>query len=208
MNKLILFIISLFCASVFAQNTPLTNNEISNLKNQVKKTAEATKTISSDFTQKKHLDFLSNDITTYGKLIYKAPSTIKWEYTKPYKYSVVFKDDLLHINDDGKKSEINLSNNKLFKNMNQLIVKSINGDMFDESMFTINYQQSKKYYIIRFLSKKEEFKNVISEFILHFDKATFEVSTVKMVEPSGDYTKIIFKNRVKNKTINNAIFSN
>lgn len=207
MKKITLLILCLLSMSIFAQ-TSLTNNEIINLKQKVKKVAETTKSIQSDFVQKKHLDFLSDDIVTYGKLIYKAPSSVKWEYTKPYKYSVIFKNNKLKIDDDGKKSNIDLAGNKMFENMNKLIVQSINGDMFDSSMFSITYKKNKDYYVVNFKTKKSALKEIISEFVLYFNKKTYEVSTVKMIEPSGDYTKITFKNRVVNTAVSDAIFSN
>lgn len=208
MNKLLLFFISLFIsANIFGQKK-LNDKEILQIKQQIKQSATATKTIKSDFVQYKHLDFLSNDITTYGKLAYKAPNLVKWEYTKPYKYSVVFKNNALLINDGGKKSNVNIGSSDLFKRMNQLIIKSINGDMFDDNEFDIQYSKSATAYIIAFSTKDANFKKFIKQFVLHFDKKTYEVKQVKMVEPSNDYTKIVFKNRVQNTSINNAIFTN
>ncbi|MBQ0741119.1 outer membrane lipoprotein carrier protein LolA, partial [Aquimarina celericrescens] len=79
--------------------------EINALKEKVKTHAIETKTISSDFTQYKHLDFLSNDIITTGKLAFKTPNMVKWEYIKPFKYSVIFKNETLYINDEGNKNK-------------------------------------------------------------------------------------------------------
>ncbi len=208
MKRVILFtLIIIFPLSVFSQRT-LSKTEIQNLKKQVKDIAQKTKSIKSDFIQYQHLDFLSNDIVTHGKLIYKTPSSVKWEYTKPYKYSVVFKDNILKINDDGKKNKIDLSGNKMFENMNKLIVKSINGDMFDDKMFKIKYEKEKLFYVISFTSKDKKLSEIISNLILYFDPKNYKVAILKMVEPSGDYTKIVFKNRVENQNISDAIFSN
>lgn len=209
MNKIIIIYIS-FCFSVltFSQENKLTKNEITTLKEQIQSSATATKTVKSDFVQYKHLDFLSNDITTYGKLVFKAPNLVKWEYTKPYKYSVVFKNNSLLINDDGKKNNINIGSSNLFKRMNQLIIKSISGDMFDKNEFDISYSKSKTAYIVRFVTKDIKFKKFIKEFVLHFDLKKYDVKQVKMIEPSNDYTKIVFKNRIQNTQINDALFTN
>lgn len=208
MNKLIFFFISLIVSANVLGQKELQADEIQKVKQEIKKTAKAIETIKSDFVQYKHLDFLSNDITTYGKLAFKAPNLVKWEYTKPYTYSVVFKNNSLLINDGGKKSNVNIGSSDLFKRMNQLIIKSINGDMFDDNEFDIVYLQSKSAYIIKFATKDANFKKFIKQFVLHFNKNTYEVKQVKMIEPSNDYTKIIFKNRVQNTPINDAIFTN
>lgn len=209
MNK-VLFLVIYLCISpyFFSQENELTANEIAELKAKVKKKSETIQTIKSDFIQYKHLDFLSNDIETKGKLTYKAPNLVKWEYTNPYKYSVIFKDNSLHINDDGKKNIVNIGSSKLFEKINILIIKSIRGDMFDTNEFDITYHKTKASYIVKFSLKDPDFKKVIKQFVLHFNKKNYDVAQVKMIEPSNDYTKIIFKNRVLNSTINNAIFSN
>lgn len=209
MNKaLFLGVLLLISLHSFGQERVLNSNEIKELKVKVKAKSETTQTIKSDFVQYKHLDFLSNDIKTEGKLAYKSPNLVKWEYTNPYKYSVIFKNNSLLINDDGKKNTINIGSSKLFEKMNVLIVKSIRGDMFDDAEFDISYHKSKSSYIVKFLLKDINFKKVIKQFVLHFDVKTYDVTQVKMIEPSNDYTKIVFKNRKLNIPLNNAIFSN
>lgn len=209
MNKaLFLGVLLLISLHSFGQERVLSPDEIKELKVKVKEKSETTQTIKSDFVQYKHLDFLSNDIKTEGKLAYKSPNLVKWEYTNPYKYSVVFKNNSLLINDDGKKNTINIGSSKLFEKMNVLIVKSIRGDMFDDAEFDISYHKSKSSYIVRFLLKDIDFKKVIKQFVLHFDMKSYDVTQVKMIEPSNDYTKIVFKNRKLNTPLSDAIFSN
>lgn len=209
MNKVlflgVLLLVS-FCS--FGQERMLSVDEIKELKVKVKAKSETTQTIKSDFVQYKHLDFLSNDIKTEGKLAYKSPNLVKWEYTNPYKYSVIFKNNSLLINDDGKKNTVNIGSSKLFEKMNVLIVKSIRGDMFDDTEFDISYHKSKSSYIVNFLLKDVDFNKIIKKFVLYFDVKTYDVTQVKMIEPSNDYTKIVFKNRKLNIPLNNAIFSN
>lgn len=209
MNKLLLSsIFILIYALTFGQEKVLSFDEIKKLKFNVKENSKTTKTIKSNFIQYKHLDFLSNDIKTNGRLFYKAPNLVKWEYTTPYKYSVVFKNNSLLINDGGKKNNINIGANKLFEKMNVLIVKSVRGDMFDDNEFTITYYKTKKSYLVKFLLKDVEFKKIIKQFVLHFNKNNFTVTQVMMIEPSNDYTKIVFKNQLINPVVSDALFSN
>lgn len=208
MNSIIMFFLIPFLSIQLVAQNVLTSSEIDILKNEVKKTAKQTRTIKSDFKQYKHLSFLSNDIITYGKLAFKAPNLVKWEYIKPYKYSVVFKDNSLLINDDGKKSNVNISSGELFLKMNELIVKSISGDMFDENEFDILYYKTEKSYLVKFITKNTKFKKFISSFELVFLFKSYEVKQVTMFEPSGDYTKIVFKNRIVNYPIKDELFTN
>ncbi|QCX02397.1 outer membrane lipoprotein carrier protein LolA [Aggregatimonas sangjinii] len=176
------------------------------LRQKVKEQAESTKTVSSDFKQFKHLDFLSNDIESNGKLFFKAPDLVKWEYTEPFAYSILFKNQTLYINDDGNKSNMDVGSNKIFKQLNELITSSIRGDMFDEEQFTISYFTKDEDNLVYFLPKDEQFAEFIKAFHITFN-TNGEVDEVKMIEPSGDYTQILFSNRILNQPLSDADFA-
>lgn len=204
MRKLI-YLMLFFSVFVQAQQ-PLASNEAEALKAIVKAKSKTTTTISSSFTQYKHLDFLSNDIITKGNLTFKAPNMIKWEYVDPFKYYVIFKDETLHINDNGKESNVNIGSSKLFKQLNQLIIKSVKGDMFDEDTFDISYYKKDAFIEVHFGIKDEQFLEYMKAFHILFNKDG-DVEEVKMLEQSGDYTKIVFKDRELNKPVSDAFFA-
>lgn len=95
----------------FSQQERMSKQEADQVRIKIIEKSKNTNTIMGDFVQTKHLDFLSNDIKSTGKLVFKFPDLIKWEYKTPFNYSVVFKNDKLFINDDGDKSKIDRSNN-------------------------------------------------------------------------------------------------
>ena len=101
MRKIIYLL--LFMVGVIQAQTKMTPTEATFLKEKVKELAAQTNTITSDFVQYKHLDFLSNDIVTSGNLVFKTPNLVKWSYIDPFVYSVIFKNENLYINDEGTK---------------------------------------------------------------------------------------------------------
>jgi outer membrane lipoprotein carrier protein len=207
-NLLFLVVLIAHTSLLLAQESKMNNTEIAEFKAKINETSKATTTIQSNFTQYKHLDFLSNDITTQGKMAFKVPNMVKWEYTEPFKYSIIFKDDKLIINDSGTKSNMDLGNSALFKKINQLIVNSVKGNLFQDSDFTMSYFKSSKYYKVIFIPKDEKIKSYIASFILIFDKQQADVMEVKMVEPTNDYTRIVFSDRLINKPLDNEVFTN
>jgi outer membrane lipoprotein carrier protein len=207
-NLLFLVVLIAHNSLLFAQESNMNNAEIADFKAKINETSKATNTIQSNFTQYKHLDFLSNDITTQGKMAFKVPNMVKWEYTEPFKYSIIFKDDKLIINDSGTKSNMDLGNSALFKKLNQLIVNSVKGNLFQDSDFTMSYFKSSNYYKVIFIPKDEKIKSYIASFILFFDKEQADVMEVKMVEPTNDYTRIVFTDRLINKPLDNEVFTN
>lgn len=198
--------LAFICSGI--SQTKLSASEEEDFKAKVQKTAQSTQTIVSDFTQTKHLSVLANDIYSTGKLVFKAPDLVKWEYLKPYQNSAIFKDDLLLVTNEGKKDKIDLSSNKMFRSLNSLIVNSIRGDMFDESQFDLAYFKSDAGYLVKFVPKDKRMKKFMASFELTFSQSHGEVNQVKLIEPNDDYTLIIFKNRKVNTMVPETVFNN
>ena len=192
----------------FSQQEKMRESEAKQVKIKIIEKSKSIITIVSKFEQTKHLDFLSNDIKSGGNLVFKSPNLIKWEYKTPFNYSVVFKNDKLFINDDGDKSKINLGSNKIFKSLNNLIIKSVKGDMFDEDQFDIHYFQNSKNYVIKFTPKDESLQSFIHDFILSFDKKSLQVVEIRMMENEEDYTNIKFIDQKINTKVDDEAFEN
>jgi len=211
MTKRIIFIVFFIVLNVmqcFSQEEKMSITDANLLRGNIIEKSKKTLTIVSGFEQFKHLDFLSNDIKSDGNLVYKSPNHIKWEYTSPFIYSVVFKNDKLFINDDGLKSNIDLSSNKTFKSLNNLIIKSVNGNMFDDKLFDMQYFKNTSNYIVKFLPKENGLKSIINEFILSFDRKSLHVVEIIMKESTEDYTLLKFLNQKINTPVSDAVFSN
>ncbi|HEU0135734.1 MAG TPA: outer membrane lipoprotein carrier protein LolA [Flavobacterium sp.] len=205
-NSFFTFLLVLISSTAALAQQKMSAAEITSFKNAVNTTAKNTRTLSTDFTQYKHMDFLAKDIETSGKMNFKTPNMLQWQYVKPYKYSVIFKNNKIYINDGGKKS--NIDSNKMFDKLSKLITGSVNGNMFDEKEFTITYFKSADANITLLVPKDASLKKYIKQMELSFDKKANTVAEVKMTEPSGDYTRIVFKNKLINAKIDDAVFSN
>ena len=206
-NSVYFFMLLLISLTASAQEK-MTAAEITAFKSSVNASAASTKTLTTDFVQYKHMDFLSKDIETSGKMSYKSPGSLLWQYTKPYQYSIVFKNNKIHINDAGKKSQMDASGSKMFDKLNKLIISSVKGNMFDEAEFTITFLKSKDYNITKLIPKDATLKKYIKQMELYFDKKENMVAEVKMIEPSDDHTRIVFKNKVLNAPVPDSVFNN
>ena len=204
-NILMLFML-LMSPCVMAQETNLSEAEIDNFKAKVIKKSEELSSILSDFEQVKHLDFLTNDVISKGKLSYKNPRMIKWSYTQPFHYTAIFNGDRLMINDNGNQSEFNLGGSKSFKSLNDLVVKSVRGDMFDEQMFKIHYSKSAQGYQVKFIPLEKSLNKMIAEMIITFDSVSLYVVQLKMIEANNDYTLLKFTNQQFNVPIPDSVF--
>lgn len=205
---LLLIFLNVSVFKSFAQEQKMSENESTVFKQSVAVVSKKIKTLSTDFVQYKHLDFLSKDIETSGKMIFKEPNLLLWQYKKPYNYSIVFKNGKILINDEGKKSAVDIGNSKLFGKINKLIVGSVSGDLFDDKEFSIFYFKNKDQNITKFIPKDATLKKYIKQIELTFDKEDATVVQVKLLESSSDFTRIVFKNKVINAKVDEASFTN
>jgi outer membrane lipoprotein-sorting protein len=204
----IVFIMFITSHIVFAQEQKMSEGEISAFKQTVNAIAQKIQTLSTDFVQYKHMDFLSKDIETSGKMFFKEPNLLKWQYKKPYNYSIIFKNGKILIDDEGKKSAVNIGNSKIFGKINKLIVGSVSGNMFDDKEFTISFFKTKTNNITRLLPKDAALKKYIKQIELTFDKEAATVVQIKLIESSDDYTRIELKNKSLNAKIDDSQFIN
>jgi outer membrane lipoprotein carrier protein len=197
------FLISSF---FFAQNTAMSGAEAKAFVTKVSSETKEIKTLQSDFTQTKKMDFLDKNIVTYGRMSLKTPNILSWKYVKPYQYSIIFKDNKIFINDQGKKSSVD-AKSKTFEKINKLIVGSSNGQMFNDPEFSVTYLKNANFNIAKFTPKSPQLLKYIKQIELHFPKNQSTVSQVNMTEASGDTTNIVFKNTKINAPISASEFS-
>lgn len=205
MKYIVILLISLqFIA--FGQESELSSSEATKFRTMVEDGTKNLKSIKTDFVQKKHMEFLTNDIESKGKMYLNAEGMLKWQYTEPNKYSIIFKNNKIFINDDGKKSTVD-GDQKMFQKISKLISGSVKGDLFDDDEFDIRYFKKDDNVLVKLTPKNKEMKKYISKVVLTFPKNDPTVSQVKLVEPSGDYTLITFKNKQLNVPIDKSVFS-
>lgn len=196
----------LISSFVFAQNTTMTAAEAKAFVAKISSETKNIKTLQSDFIQTKKMDFLDKNIVTQGKMSLKSPNMLSWKYTKPYQYSIIFKENKIFINDQGKKSSVD-AKSKTFEKINKLIVGSSNGQMFSDPEFVVRYSKNSNYNIATFIPKSAQLLKYIKQIELHFPKNQTTVSQVNMTEASGDTTNIAFKNTKINASIPASDFS-
>ncbi|MFY1045151.1 LolA family protein [Chryseobacterium sp. GP-SGM7] len=195
-----------FSSFISAQNTAMTSAESKAFVTKVSSETKEIKTLQSDFTQIKKMDFLDKNIVTQGKMSLKSPNMLSWKYTKPYQYSIVFRDNKIFINDQGKKSSVD-AKSKTFEKINKLIVGSSNGQMFSDPEFSVVYLKNATSNIAKFTPKSAQLLKYIKQIELSFPKGQSTVSQVNMTEASGDTTNIVFKNTKINAPIAASEFS-
>ena len=203
--RAISFLLFLLTTMVLWGQQPLSQAQATAFKQKVMAKNKTIKTMQTAFTQRKHLEFMSNDIETKGKMFFSAPDRLNWQYTTPYQYQIVFQKDQIKVNDAGKVSQMK-ADNKIFKKINSLIVSTVNGNMFDQKEFAVILYNEGKDTKAQLQPKDKSLLKYIKEIHLFFSSDA-SVDRVKLIEPTDDYTEITFTHKQFNTPIDDSVFA-
>jgi outer membrane lipoprotein-sorting protein len=166
-----------------------------------------TKSIESDFIQFKHMDILENDMESTGHFSFSTPDKVRWEYSTPYKYIIVMNTGVMWINDGKKTQKYDTETNKMFKEINDLMLGMLQGKILESKSFKSALYENDKQVLAKLIPQTPEMKEFLSEIQLYFNKTDYSVNEIKMLEQSGDFTLIKFNNKKLNVVIPNSKFT-
>ena len=169
--------------------------------------ASKIKTISSDFKQIKNLSLLKDNITSKGKFYYKNPQQVRMDYLSPYNYTVVINGSKVIIKDGGKTNSMSAKSNKMFQQINQLMLDCAKGSILNNKSFTTLLFENTETFLAEMKPLTKEMKNLFSKVMVTINKSNFLVAKIQMDELNGDKTTITYSNQAINTTINDALFT-
>ena len=183
---------------------PVKNFEL--IEAEINKNAEKITTIKSHFVQEKHLSFLTEPVVSEGLFRYKKENQLRWEYTKPFEYLILFNGNKIVIKDQRKTNEFDAGSNAIFKQINELMLGSVKGNLGKNKDFSLSLKENAKQYKLILNPQNKVLLTYISGIEIYFDKSDLGVSTIRIIEPTGDFTKIAFSDRKFNETIDESTF--
>lgn len=206
-NILLLFLLLLISAFQLQQTEFGPMKDIAAFRKGLDAMAASTTSIKANFKQKKYLSILANEIESDGKIQFKKPNLLKWEYTVPYQYSLILNGKELIINDQGKENSFDIASSQSFQQINELIVNSVQGNILDEQRFEITYLEDKAHYLTQLKPREAQMKKFLKQIDVYFNRDNFTVSQIRLVEPEDDYTHIAFHEMKLNEAIPDAVFA-
>lgn len=208
-NKLFLTVAIITAAfTANAQHTGYTQlTDLSAFKAQFTATAQKTTSIKSDFVQEKNLSMLSEKITSKGKFWFKKDNMVRMEYTQPFKYLMIINKDNILVKDEQKENKINTKSNKLFQQINKIIIDCVQGSILSNPDFKVKVFENKGTYLVELAPVSKAIKDFFKSINISVDKKDNSVSNIDMQEPSGDNTTIHFINKEINANLPDALFA-
>lgn len=210
MNKILasLFSVFIFC-SLQAQYAGYTAvKDINVFRQQFAAASQKLNSLQSDFIQEKNLSMLSEKIISKGKFWFKKENKVRMEYTQPFKYLMIMNGSNIYIKDGQKENRVSTNSNKLFQQINKIVVDCVKGTAFSNTDFKFNVFENKSTYLIELTPVVKNLQSIFKNINVIVDRKDFSVNSIEMIEPSGDYTNINFTNKILNTNLADALFTN
>jgi outer membrane lipoprotein-sorting protein len=174
---------------------------------KINEASASTNTINSSFIQEKNLSFISEKIFSKGILLYQKPDKLRLEYTEPFTYILVMNGGRMMTDNGDKKSEYDLKSNKMFSEINNLIIGSVKGNILGNPDFKSTIYENAENLFIHLTPLNNELSKYIKTIGLYISKNDYNVSELQITEQSDDYTLIRFTNKAINEEISPASFN-
>lgn len=162
--------------------------------------------IKSDFMQEKNLSMISEKIISKGKFWFKKESKVRMEYTQPYQYIMVLNKDKVFIKDGQKENTVSTKSNKLFQQINKIMIDCMQGTAFNNTDFKTRAFENKNTALVELIPVTKGLKGLFKTINIVIDKKDYSLMSINMEELSGDNTILHFTNKELNAIISDALF--
>ena len=173
---------------------------------KIAETANSLQTIKSDFVQVKNLSVLSEKVVSKGTFYFKQ-SKVRLEYNQPFKYLMVINGSKIHIQDDARSTQVDMHKNKLFQEINNIIVGCVSGNIAADKDFSIHFYSSADQLKLEMTPVKKGLSEYFKTIEIYISRKDYSVNRIEMNETSGDNTSISFTNKVINGAIADNLFA-
>ncbi|MBX3239036.1 MAG: outer membrane lipoprotein carrier protein LolA [Chitinophagaceae bacterium] len=176
-------------------------------KTQFKEASQKINSIRSDFVQEKNLSLLDDRIISKGKFWFRKENAVRMEYTSPFLYLMIVNGTDVYIRDSKKENRLSSRSNKLFQQINRIMIDCVNGNALESKDFTVKIFTGGDGFLAELTPVEKALKTMFRNVNIIIDKKDLSVSRVEMHEPSGDNTIIRFVNREMNVNLSDALFA-
>ncbi len=201
---IVVFLLPTVGLAQYAGFKPVT--DVTAFKKQFAQESTKVSTISSNFIQEKELTALTEKIISSGQFWFKRSNKVKIAYTKPFQYVLVIDGNTLLIRNENRDSQVNVRSNKLFRQINQIIVDCVQGTILESTDFTSRIFESDSIYLLELVPANKAVKDFFQRIVLRVEKRDYSVLSIEMHESTGDRTVITFMDKKLNEALPDTLF--
>lgn len=208
MIRLLFILLAMMFSWPLLGQTKLTAEQQKQIIEKIDQTASAMKGMQCDFVQTKRMKLLSKEMQSKGVMYFKRPNKLRWQYTAPYDYTFILNGDKVQIKSSKSTKNIDVQGNKMFRQITNIILNSVTGGSLKSSSdFTVEVYKKDNTYFAKLFPKKKELKQLYQVIEIYFDSALTMVNSVRMVEKTGDETRVNLINTKLNIAVDEKMFA-
>lgn len=208
MIRRLLILLTVMSSLPLLGQTKLTAEQKKQMIEKIDKTASAMTGMQCEFTQTKSMKLLSKEMQSKGIMYFKRPNKLRWQYTSPYDYTFILNGDKVQIKSSKSTKNIDVQGNKMFRQITNIILNSVTGGSLKSSSdFNVEVYKKDNSYFAKLFPKKKELKQLYQVIEIYFDPALTMVNSVRMVEKTGDETRVNLINTKLNVAVDEKMFA-
>lgn len=128
------------------------------------------------------------------------------EYNHPFQYLMIINQDKVYIKDGQKENKMSSKSNKLFQQINRIMVDCMQGTALNNTDFKTRLFEGKSAYLVELTPVVKGMREMFKTITVYVDKKDFSVMNLEMLELGGDNTVIRFINKELNTTLADTLF--
>lgn len=208
MHKLSFIFFILVSLSSHGQSTGFSAiQDIESFKKQFALQRAKITTIKSDFVQEKTMTMLTEKIVSKGEILFKRDNKVRIEYKTPYEYLMIINGDQMISKDGDKETRMNVSSNKMFRQVNRIIVDCVQGSILNNKGFSVTFLESASAYRLELTPQNKAMKEFFQSINIVMERHDYSVSVIEMNELGGDKTVMRFTNKHFNNPVSDEAFT-
>ncbi|MFA6499044.1 MAG: outer membrane lipoprotein carrier protein LolA [Desulfurivibrionaceae bacterium] len=164
------------------------------------------RSVQADFLQEKHLKILARPIISTGTFTFQSPQSLRWEYRKPIPSILLMHAGKVKkfVERDGQLAE----DTRMQLDSMQVVLSEISnwvdGRFTDNKMFKVSFP---KKQTVLLTPKEQGLAALISSIELKLANQNGLLDEVTIFEGPDSFTRLTFTNRVLNREIPAALFT-
>jgi outer membrane lipoprotein-sorting protein len=120
---------------------------------------------------------------------------------------MIMNGDKLLLRDGQKENRVNVKSNKLFQQVNRIVLDCVQGTILDSKDFSVRYFENDKTFLMELTPKTKIMLEFFQTIVLKVDSKNFSVNSIEMIEQTGDRTTISFLDKKINTQFADAVFA-
>ena len=166
---------------------------------------ESVTSIKCLFLQTREMSVLQNVVRKEGTFYFQRPGNMLLSFNDGDYIKMT--DEWFEMKTGENTTTTKISSNPMLRNLSTILSSCVVGDFAQMIRgFSIQVQSQAKQWVVIMTPQRGKAASKISQIVLHFDRETMSLNTLKMVEKSGDYTMYGFSNKQFNVAIDGKLF--